>query len=292
MRAGMNVASARQAGARARRSPRRRLALAVLASGLALFVTAALSATARAAWDARLDGSFAMNGRITFAEDVYGEHTGGRVHRTWTFFPHCAVGVGVCKRVTVVRQRSGRLKLDVLVLKRVSPGVYVGHGRFWVALRCAGRVERHGGLATEKITVRITQTQMVGKTPSATGLSASYENPSRTNLTRCPGGIGHDAASYAGRLTSPLPGPPTASFAATPDLVTMTASFTDQSRPGIRDTRIVAWAWTFGDPLSPDDSSTQRNPTHRFSSPGTYTVTLTVRDEYGLTATVSQQVTV
>ena len=72
----------------------------------------------------------------------------------------------------------------------------------------------------------------------------------------------------------------------------MTASFTDQSRPGIGDPRIVAWAWTFGDPLSPDDSSTQRNPTHRFSLPGTYTVTLTVRDEYGLTATVSQQVTV
>jgi hypothetical protein len=144
-----------------------------------------------------------MQGRVTTAVDVFGEHVGQRVQRRWIFNPQCPTGS--CRRVTLVRQRSGQNLLNKLVLKRSSPGVYVGHGHFWLPLRCEGQVIAHGGRATETITVRITQTTKVGATNYATRIRATYVNPRRVNLTRCPGGIGHDAARYHGQLVSGAP---------------------------------------------------------------------------------------
>lgn len=37
----------------------------------------------------------------------------------------------------------------------------------------------------------------------------------------------------------------------------------------------VAWSWDFGDPGSPDNTSTLENPTHLYQNPGTYTIHLT-----------------
>ena len=52
-------------------------------------------------------------------------------------------------------------------------------------------------------------------------------------------------------------------------------SFADKSYD--RDGNIVSWSWDFGD----GSTSSKAEPTHTFSSPGNYTVTLTVRDEEG-----------
>jgi PKD repeat protein len=191
-----------------------------------------------------------------------------------------------------VRRRSGKHIRDVLVLKRRRQNQYVGTGHFWVALKCAGQLIPHGGRATEKITVRVTHTTLIGTTPVATRIKATYQNPSRANLTRCPGGIGHDAATYGGTLTNPQPGPPTAEFTAVTDPSTAGASFTDRSTSGPTGAPIVAWSWNFGDPASASNTSTLNNPTHQYSAPGTYTVTLQVQDADGQLATVTQQVTV
>ncbi len=158
---------------------------------------------AAAAINARLQGTFAMRGVVTVAVDVLGEHAGDRIARTWTFTPSCSVGV--CHAITLERNRSLKNLPDTLVLDRTQPGVYVGQGRFPVPLLCAGQRKPHGGVAIQKITVRITRVQTVGTTPYATAVSASYRNPKRINKTRCPGGIGHDAATYTGQLASPLP---------------------------------------------------------------------------------------
>lgn len=182
----------------------RRVGLLALAASV--LAAHAAPAVGGAPIGARLAGKFIMKGKITVADDVYGEHPGQHVKHTWTFIPNCPRGP--CKRVTLRRRRSGQRKLDVLVLVRQSPGVYVGHHHFWVALSCAGQVVRHGGSANETITVRIVGTRVAGGTRFATNLSASYNNPSRANYTRCPGGIGHDAAVYGGRLISPLPKKP------------------------------------------------------------------------------------
>jgi hypothetical protein len=160
---------------------------------------------AHAASGARLEGSFAMRGTLTFVDNVRGEHQGEHVMRVWTFLPRCASGA--CARVTLLRRRSGRHVPDSVLLRRRGPGMYRGTGRFWVSLLCAGHVIRHGGLAFEKITVRITRTVLIGSSRVATSVRARYENPRRINLTRCPGGIGRDAARYTGTRVTP---PPTA----------------------------------------------------------------------------------
>jgi hypothetical protein len=172
------------------------------AFGLAVLLVIAPSGVAAGATavKGRLQGTFAMHGRVTTAVNVYGEHVGQRVQRTWTFIPRCPRGA--CRRVILKRQRSGQNILDRVVLERRKPGVYVGHGHFWVALKCQGQVVAHGGRASETITVRITRTTIVGATHFATAIRATYDNPTRVNLTACPGGIGHDAARYHGQLTS------------------------------------------------------------------------------------------
>ena len=238
----------------------------------------------------RLEGAFLMRGTVTLAHNVFGERRGQRLQRTWTFVPQCATGV--CNRVTLRRGRSGRHILDVVTLRRRGPRLYSGTGRFWVALRCDGAVIRHGGRATEKITVRIIHTTTIGTTRLPTRVSATYKNPRRQNLTRCPGGIGRDAASYRGRRATPLPGAPAAAFSDTVDLLSSTATFTDQSQRGTNGLPIVSWSWNFGEPSSPDNVSTQPDPSHRYRLPGTYRVTLTIRDGYGQVATTARQVTV
>jgi PKD repeat protein len=56
---------------------------------------------------------------------------------------------------------------------------------------------------------------------------------------------------------------------------------------------VTSWQWDFGDPASgAANSSSDASPAHRYGSPGTYSVTLTVRDANGLTATTTHQVVV
>jgi PKD repeat protein len=61
--------------------------------------------------------------------------------------------------------------------------------------------------------------------------------------------------------------------------------FTDGSRDS--GGRIVSWHWDFGD----GGTSSDQSPAHIYAS-GSYTVTLTVTDDRGQTASASQRVTV
>jgi len=55
-----------------------------------------------------------------------------------------------------------------------------------------------------------------------------------------------------------------------------------------RDSSIVKWSWDFGD----GNISYEQNPIHQYASNGTYTVTLTVTDNNGLTDSKSVTITV
>ncbi len=86
--------------------------------------------------------------------------------------------------------------------------------------------------------------------------------------------------------------PPVASFSTQPDGATDSASFTDTSTPAADGAQIVSTQWSFGDPASgASDSSTEAAPSHQFSEPGVYSVTLTVTDANGLSSTSTQTVT-
>ena len=82
----------------------------------------------------------------------------------------------------------------------------------------------------------------------------------------------YDVTVYAG---------PTADFSAdqTSCCTPLTVQFTDLSTAG--DNPITGWSWDFDNDGTPD--STVQNPSHQYSTSGTYTVNLTVTDSHGCT---------
>jgi PKD repeat protein len=96
----------------------------------------------------------------------------------------------------------------------------------------------------------------------------------------------NDDLKYARLKTINIP--PAASFTYSPTSPTIDnlIQFTDRSTDP--DGTIVSWLWDFGDG-SADNS---QNPTHRYSSAGTYTVTLTVTDNGGAAGSSSKNITV
>jgi hypothetical protein len=264
-----------------------------IASAVALVIAAgslaAATPSAHAASDARLVGKFTLKGKVTRARHVRGEHKGQKVKRTWRFTPQC--GRGVCTKVTLRRQRSAR-KVEKLTLSRTKVGTYAGRGKFYFALRCAGRVYKKGGLARTKVTLSITRTATVLGQPFATAVKATYSNPRRTNRTPCHGrSLGRDGARYSGKIVA-VPGPPGADFGTTkPDPLGTTVDFDDESARGAGGAKIVQRSWDFGDQSSgAANRGTGATPEHTFSAHGTYRVTLTVTDANGLTSTTTKQV--
>lgn len=66
----------------------------------------------------------------------------------------------------------------------------------------------------------------------------------------------------------------------------LACSFTDTSTDA--DGFISSWVWNFGD----GQTSNEQNPTHEYSAAGSYTVTLTVFDDFGAGVDVTQMVVV
>jgi PKD domain len=224
-----------------------------------------------------------MTARVTQAVNVRGERRGQRLRRTWTVRPQGCSGA-ICAALVLDRQRSAGHH-DTLTLSRIGPGVYAGHGAFDVALRCRGVVYPQGAHAPYRIALHIRSARLVQGIPFAQTIKATYSNRFRRNTTPCRLGPSHDAARYQGRVRA-LPGPPAASFTAAASASTVT--FADSSQPGAGGSPIAARLWDFGDGTTASDPA----PAHTYAAPGTYTVTLTVTDENGFSATTSRQVTV
>jgi len=75
-------------------------------------------------------------------------------------------------------------------------------------------------------------------------------------------------------VTAPNTNPPVAAFSGTPTsgTIPLTVAFTDAST-----NTPTSWAWTFGD----GGTSTVQNPSHIYTTAGTYTVVLTATNAYG-----------
>lgn len=177
----------------------RRVAFLLAAVSGVLFVAPAASPGQPPAPATQLQGTFQMNGTVTVAQFVRGEHVGEAVQRSWTFTPLCAVGT--CASVRLVRSRA--TGTDTLTLTAVGPSAYAGTGQFTAPLRCAGRIYRPGQAIPFRIMVHVTAT---GPAPGggtiATAISARYVNRARQNLTPCVAVLGHDAARYTGSLVA------------------------------------------------------------------------------------------
>jgi hypothetical protein len=240
--------------------------------------------------DARVMGTFTMRARVTTAVNVLGEHVGERLTRRWVIVARGCNG-SVCETLELGRQR-GDHRHSKITLHRTGPGRYRGSGVFYAGLSCHGKVDRQGSRVPYRITLTVAATTEVGGVMFARRITARYDNPSRANRTRCPLGPSHDAARYRGRLTTPLPAAPVASFAVSIDGETDVASFTDLSYQVRRGAGLVSQVWNFGDSVSgAEDASTLANPEHQYSAPGNYVVTLTETDANGLASTTTETVT-
>jgi hypothetical protein len=91
----------------------------------------------------------------------------------------------------------------------------------------------------------------------------------------------YDSEEESGTINNP----PTASYTySSNDLI---VDFTDTSTDS--DGSIVFWSWDFGDGKG---TSPEQNPIYTYDTDGTYTVTLTVTDDGGITDVTSQDITV
>ncbi len=273
-------------------SGRRRIARAALVPMLAFIAGASsVPAAVAAAPPARVQGRFTMRTVVTSAVNVRGEHRGERLTRTWRIHPSRCLG-DVCQVLHLQRTRGYGRRLW-LTLHLSPDGSWIGHGSFFVALSCRGRIHRHGARVPYTIRLRVGATRTLGAIRFARSLRATYVNRRRIDRTRCAIPPSYDAARYTGRLRSGLPSPPLAAFTTAVGPSGLVA-FSDASRPGRGPgRRVVAWSWNFGDPGSgAANGSALEAPTHQFPAPGAYVVSLTAVDGAGLQSTVAQTVVV
>jgi len=144
-----------------------------------------------------------------------------------------------------------------------------------------GATPQSGGLP-----LAVTFKDMSGGNPTSwawvfgDGATSTAQNPSHTytkagtytvRLTVA-NAFGTSSKTKSGYITTGVP--PTADFTsgARSGAVPLAVAFTDASKG-----TPTTWAWAFGD----GGTSTTRNPTHTYTTVGTYTVTLTVKNAYG-----------
>jgi hypothetical protein len=146
--------------------------------------------------DARVAGVFQMWARVTTAVGVRGEHTHQLLKRRWAFTPESCSG-SICATLQLDRERSAGLH-ELLTLRRVTVGTYVGEGSFYAALRCGHRIYPRGSRVPYRITLRVRAVTTVQGIAFAQRITATYRNRERFDSTPCALGPSHDAARYSG----------------------------------------------------------------------------------------------
>ncbi len=129
-----------------------------------------------------------------------------------------------------------------------------------------------------------------GDGATGTGSTASHTYTTAGTLTVTLTVV--DNAGWTGSTTSQITitdRAPVASFnPSTTSVPTGTSISFDGTSSYDPDGTVTAWSWTFGDGATAAGSTT----THAYSTPGTYSATLTVTDNGGLTASKTAQITI
>ncbi len=80
---------------------------------------------------------------------------------------------------------------------------------------------------------------------------------------------------------------PTSDFASSKPCINSNTLFTDLTQG--HGSIITSWSWNFGDINATGDTSTLQNPSYSYANPGTYTIELITRNNYGCTDTLRDE---
>ncbi|MFC8193301.1 PKD domain-containing protein [Cellulomonas sp. NPDC057328] len=172
------------------------------------------------------------------------------------------------------------------------PGTFAAGERIAVRVQASGtapttlraKAWRAGQAEPADWTVSATSSTPALQAPGHVGVSAYLAG----NVTNAPVTFGFDDLRVT--TANPVAVPNTAPVAAL-DASTARKSLVarvDGSRSTDADGAVTAWAWSFGD----GTKATGRTAEHTYAAAGTYTVSLTVTDDEGATATTTRPVTV
>lgn len=121
-----------------------------------------------------------------------------------------------------------------------------------------------------------------GNTSVSENPSASYITPGTYTVTlTATGPGGTDTEVKNGFITVFTPPTPNISPSQNIGCYPFSVNFTDLSTPG--DSPIATWSWDFGD----GGTSTDQNPSHLYTTPGTFDITLLLTDVNGCTSNMS-----
>ena len=248
---------------------RRFIALPILLSGLAI-------PTPAAAAPAVVRGDWRVEATVVQVLGAARPARGTEVRRTYVA-SSCAAPC----RVRLRERLPGGGTARVRYVRRPT-GLHRGSAT--TRLRCAG-----GQLVPAVVSERF----RITRAPQRGDVRLAAQMAGRARITgMCGGAPATVVADWTAERTD-LPEPPTPGFTTAPDPVSLTldggvATFTDTSLDDLDGGEVVGWTWDFGD----GSGGTGRTVGHRYAALGTFTVRLTVTDDDGLTASVSDVVTV
>jgi len=196
---------------------------------------------------------------------------------TWTNYGHPPLANASCKSVAVV---SGNIWVAT------TSGVNKFNGSSWITYTTSNGLAKDDSLSIGGDSDGYVWVGSNGSGASKfTGSSWSKYNTTNSGLANnTVNGVGSDGlARWFGtggsgasklQLTVINPNLPDANFTGSPTsgTIALAVTFTDLSTGSP-----TSWNWAFGD----SSSGTDQNPTHTYSDPGTYTVSLTVTNAFG-----------
>lgn len=159
-------------------------------------------------------------------------------------------------------------KFSITIDNDAKPGEEVRIGiipSYDVAFKLTGRAELY----------------VIGIVDYDSGEKQFYPTTGMTSPINIPSSV---TIGFIGKINTP----PTANFSFIDSAYTTLSeiSFTDDSND--TDGAIAKWSWDFGD----GQTSASQNPTHKYETPGTYNVTLTLTDDSGVTNSINKTITI
>ena len=235
------------------------------------------AASGAAATPPAVEGDWRVEAQVVATDGAARPAKGTEVRRDWT-----ALDCSAPCRVRLRERLPGGARATVRYTRRASGGAHKGAAV--TRLRCAGGRRVDGDLVERFFVSRAV-------TRGGRRLAANLSGRARIGGA-CAGAPAQLVVNWTAERTD-LPERPTAGFTLGPDPVSLTldggvVGFTDTSADDLDGGEIVARSWDFGDGTTGEG----RTVSHRYASVGTFRVRLTVTDDDGLRASVSDVVTV